>query len=82
MTIGGESYSKPRIENLPQPAFGWAQRKNYHMGTMLPAGEVVRLGRGFVELIEKTFIRLYPLFLFAGSVPLAAELERFRAKFQ
>ncbi len=82
MTIGGESYSRPGFENPPQPAFGRAQRKNYLMGTRLPAGEVVQLGRGFVELIEKTFSRLYPLFLFAGSVPLAAELERFGAKFQ
>lgn len=82
MSVRSESYKKPRIEGLPEPAFAWAQRKFYYMGLLTPGKDVVRQGRDYIALIEKTFIRLYPLYLFATSVSLPADLERFRDKFK
>jgi len=81
MSIDGDSFAKPRIEGLEGPAYGWAQRKFFYMGLLTPPEKVAKMGRGYIDLAEKTFIRLYPLFLFATSRTLPADLERFRNKF-
>jgi uncharacterized protein (TIGR02453 family) len=81
MSIEGESFSKPRVEGLDEPAYGWAQRKFFYLGLLTPPEKVVTMGEKYVKLIEKSFIRLYPLFLFHTSVALPADLERFRNKF-
>jgi uncharacterized protein (TIGR02453 family) len=82
MEVHGESYVKPRIEGLEEPAFGWAQRKFFYLGLLTAPGEVARLGTNYTGLIEKTFIRLYPLFLFATSLSLSADMEKFHNKFE
>ena len=81
MSIEGDSYAKPRTEGLEEPARGWAQRKFFYMGLLTPPEKVATMKEDFVDLIEKTFIRLYPLFLFVTSLTLPADLERFRNKF-
>jgi uncharacterized protein (TIGR02453 family) len=82
LSLRSESYKKTQIKDLPPLADQWAQRKYYYMALLLPAGKVVSLGAGLMEIIEETFIRLYPLYLFATSQELAADLERFRRKFE
>ncbi len=82
MDVHGESYVRPRIEGLDEPAFGWAQRKFFYLGLLTPPREVENLGRDYTGLIEKTLIRLYPLFLFATSLSLPADMENFYDKFE
>ncbi len=82
MDLHGESYVRPRVEGLTQPAYGWAQRKFFYLGLLTPPREVAKLGAEYTGLIEKTFIRLYPLFLFATSLSLPADMENFRNRFE
>ncbi len=82
MDVHGESYVKPRIKGLEEPARGWAQRKFFYMGLLTPPRQVDSMGREIIGLIEKTFIRLYPLFLFSTSLSLPADLEKFHNKFE
>ncbi|HLA41237.1 MAG TPA: DUF2461 domain-containing protein [Candidatus Glassbacteria bacterium] len=76
-----ESYKKTRVAGLPPLCQLWAQRKFYYMAEMVEAAEVVKAGRDIVKTIEATFLRLYPLFIFATSLSPAADLEKFRRKF-
>ena len=82
LSLRSESYKKSRVKGLPPLAGQWAQRKYYYMALLLKADDVVSLGESFTEIIEETFIRLFPLFLYATSQELAPELERFRRKFE
>ena len=76
-----ESYKKTRVAGLPPLCQLWAQRKFYYMAEMVEAAEVVKAGRDIVKTIEATFLRLYPLFIYATSLSPAADLEKFRRKF-
>lgn len=82
LSLRSESYKKTQIKGLPPLAHQWAQRKYYYMALLLPADKVVSMGESFLETIEETFIRLYPLYLFATSQELTADHERFRRKFE
>lgn len=82
LSLRSESYKKTQIKDLPPLADQWVRRKYYYMALLPPADKVVSMGESFLEIIEETFIRLYPLYLFATSQGLAADLERFRRKFE
>ena len=80
--IESQSYAKTRVKGLPPLAHQWAQRKFYYMGRLVPAKQAAGLGASLPREVENTFLRLYPLLIFATSQHLAADLERFRNKFR
>ncbi|MCE5270627.1 DUF2461 domain-containing protein [bacterium] len=79
--LEGQSFTRSRAKGLPPLADQWTRRKFYYMGLTVPAAEVASAGDSILETVERTFARLYPLYLFNTSERLAADLEAFKQKF-
>jgi uncharacterized protein (TIGR02453 family) len=81
MWLESRSYVRPRVAGLPPLADQWTRKRFYYMGLTVDAQGVVEMRENLLETVERTFVRLYPLFLFNTSENLPADLEAFRRRF-
>ena len=63
---------------LPKTARPWVELDGFTVGDHFPSSDRVVSRRTFLDRVQKVFLDLYPLWLFASSNDLKADLELYR----